>query len=181
MLTLVLSAIWLMLPAYIPNNVAVLVGGGLPIDMGRHFIDGRRILGDGKTFRGFFGGLAGGIAVGALEYIVEVSTGISLFSSLSYYHAIRVIVLLVFGSLAGDMAGSFIKRRIGRERGSPVPLLDQLDFVGGAFAFGFAFGSPYMGSLFTKEIVVTVLVITPILHILVNYIAYKIGRKNVPW
>ena len=28
-------AVWVMLPAYIPNNVAVLAGGGRPIDGGR--------------------------------------------------------------------------------------------------------------------------------------------------
>ena len=45
-------AIWAMLPAYIPNNVAVLAGGGRPIDGGRTLDDGNRALGDGKTWRG---------------------------------------------------------------------------------------------------------------------------------
>ncbi len=44
-------ALWAMLPAYIPNNAAVLAGGGRPIDGGRTW-GGRRVLGDGKTWRG---------------------------------------------------------------------------------------------------------------------------------
>ena len=58
-------AFWLMLPAYIPNNCASLFGGGTPLDMGRTFKDGRRILGDGKTFRGTIAGTICGIAGGA--------------------------------------------------------------------------------------------------------------------
>ncbi len=43
----VVKTIWLLLPAYTPNNFAVLFGGGTPIDLGKKFIDGKRILGDG--------------------------------------------------------------------------------------------------------------------------------------
>lgn len=31
------SALWAMLPAYLPNNAAVLFGGGPPIDGGREW------------------------------------------------------------------------------------------------------------------------------------------------
>ncbi|MFA7152528.1 MAG: CDP-archaeol synthase, partial [Methanoregulaceae archaeon] len=41
------SALWIMLPAYVPNSVAAATGGGTPIDLGRNFSDGRRIFGDG--------------------------------------------------------------------------------------------------------------------------------------
>ncbi|MFB6219607.1 MAG: CDP-archaeol synthase, partial [Halobacteriaceae archaeon] len=53
-------ALWAMLPAYVPNNAAVLVGGGRPIDGGRTW-RGRRLLGDGKTWRGTAGGVAAGV------------------------------------------------------------------------------------------------------------------------
>ncbi|MHA1713397.1 MAG: CDP-archaeol synthase, partial [Candidatus Ranarchaeia archaeon] len=43
-------------PAYVANAIPVLAGGGLPIDLGKNFIDGQRILGDGKTYRGFAAG-----------------------------------------------------------------------------------------------------------------------------
>ena len=71
MFDLVLTTIWLLIPAYTPNNFAVLVGGGRPIDFGKNFIDGKRILGNGKTVRGFIGGLAGGILCANLQYALE--------------------------------------------------------------------------------------------------------------
>ena len=55
------AALWAMLPAYVPNSAAAVFGGGTPIDFGKTCGDGRRIFGDGKTHRGFFGGvLCGG-------------------------------------------------------------------------------------------------------------------------
>ncbi|MFC6754525.1 CDP-archaeol synthase, partial [Halorubrum tibetense] len=35
--SLVATAFWAMLPAYVPNNAAVLAGGGRPIDGGREW------------------------------------------------------------------------------------------------------------------------------------------------
>ena len=42
-------ALWIMLPAYVPNPVAALLGGGTPIDLRKNYSDGNRIFGDGKT------------------------------------------------------------------------------------------------------------------------------------
>src|SRR2546422_10015344 len=47
-----LLAFWFLLPAYVANPMAVVFGGGTPMDFGRALRDGRRILGDGKTWRG---------------------------------------------------------------------------------------------------------------------------------
>ena len=44
------QAFWFMLPAYVANPTAVVFGGGRPIDAGRVLRDGRRFLGDGKTW-----------------------------------------------------------------------------------------------------------------------------------
>ena len=51
-LEIILQALWLILPAYVANASAVLVGGGTPVDFGKNWRDGKRILGDGKTWRG---------------------------------------------------------------------------------------------------------------------------------
>ena len=51
-----LWAFWIMIPAYIPNPAAALVGGGTPIDFGKCAKDGNRLFGDGKTWRGLIGG-----------------------------------------------------------------------------------------------------------------------------
>src|SRR3989454_11668937 len=55
------QALWFFLPAYVANPMAVVFGGGTPIDFGRTLRDGERLFGDGKTWRGLVGGtLAGG-------------------------------------------------------------------------------------------------------------------------
>jgi len=61
---IILQALWLILPAYIANASAVLVGGGTPIDFGKNWKDGKRILGDGKTWRGLISGAFIGITSG---------------------------------------------------------------------------------------------------------------------
>ncbi|MFA6036169.1 MAG: CDP-archaeol synthase, partial [Candidatus Micrarchaeia archaeon] len=71
-----LSLLLLVLPAYFANSSPVLLGGGAPVDLRRNFSDGRRIFGDGKTWRG----LVGGIFVGTLAGVA-----LSLFApSLPY-------------------------------------------------------------------------------------------------
>jgi len=55
-----------MLPAYLPNPVAALCGGGTPIDFGRNFSDNRRLFGDGKTWRGLIVGILAGVMIGLI-------------------------------------------------------------------------------------------------------------------
>src|SRR2546427_1069996 len=57
-------AFWFLLPAYVANPMAVVFGGGTPMDFGRTLRDGRRLLGDGKTWRGVMGGAAARIVPG---------------------------------------------------------------------------------------------------------------------
>ena len=56
--------LWIMMPAYLANTIAVLTGGKYPIDLGRIHSDGNRILGDGKTWSGLVGGTLGGVFIG---------------------------------------------------------------------------------------------------------------------
>ena len=60
----------IMAPAYLANTIAVLTGGRYPIDQGKLYSDGNRILGDGKTWSGLIGGTIGGIVVGYGLYFV---------------------------------------------------------------------------------------------------------------
>ncbi|MCQ4153705.1 MAG: CDP-archaeol synthase, partial [Archaeoglobi archaeon] len=41
MFEVLLKVIWVLLPAYTPNNFAVILGGFKPMDFGRKFLDGR--------------------------------------------------------------------------------------------------------------------------------------------
>jgi CDP-2,3-bis-(O-geranylgeranyl)-sn-glycerol synthase len=172
MLSLVIDALWLMLPAYVPNSSAVLFSGKTPVDFGRNFIDGRRIFGPGKTFRGLIGGTLSGIAVGLLLQLIKESTHISVPS----FEPILVVVTLSLGAMLGDL-----KRRLGLERGSPLPVADQLDFVIGAWVLTYVFFSDWFVQNFTPSIIVIVLILSPLLHIVANLIGYKLGKKKEPW
>src|SRR2546426_2309087 len=56
------QALWFFLPAFVANPMAVVFGGGTPIDFGRTLRDRERLFGDGKTWRGLLGGTpAGGV------------------------------------------------------------------------------------------------------------------------
>ena len=79
-----------MLPAYVPNSAAAALGGGIPIDGYRTWRDGRRIFGDGKTVRGFIGGVASGCIVGIVQITLQ---GISPFSTLPTLTIIPVVLL----------------------------------------------------------------------------------------
>ena len=73
---------WIMMPAYLANTIAVVTGGRFPIDQGKKLGDGNRILGDGKTWSGLLGGTLGGITIGYLQLnfgnsIIEGIAGIN--------------------------------------------------------------------------------------------------------
>ncbi len=175
----VVTALWVALPAYIPNNVAVLAGGGRPID-GRRSFRGARILGDGKTWRGTLAGILGGILVAlALNRLVDVASS-ALGVDLPTLPGAIVLALPV-GALLGDILASFVKRRTGRARGSAFPVVDQLDFLAVALVLGLLVAPDWMLSVFTPDVFLAVLLVTPILHLATNAVAYLLGLKGEPW
>jgi CDP-2,3-bis-(O-geranylgeranyl)-sn-glycerol synthase len=172
-----LSAVWIMLPAYIPNPMAALLGGGTPVDFGRNYPDGRRIFGDGKTFRGLFLGVLAGIITGLL--LIWLSGKFALI--FLPQHTLTSVSLLALGALLGDLGKSFLKRRMGKVRGEKWPVADQLDLVAGAFILMLLFDPGWLFSYLTVPILIIILVLTIILHRVVNIIGYVIGVKEVPW
>jgi len=175
-------AIWLMLPAYLPNNFAVLFGGGRPLDFGRNFSDGRRILGDGKTFRGTVAGTMAGVGAGLiLDSISSSKPDLGLPDFGSGAELVLVLIGLSLGAMAGDIVASFFKRRMGLESGAALFLVDQLDFVIGCWALTFILAPRWFSENFTPEIIFIVLIVTPILHRATNIIGYKIRAKKEPW
>jgi CDP-2,3-bis-(O-geranylgeranyl)-sn-glycerol synthase len=178
-LATLLTALWAMLPAYVPNNAAVLAGGGAPIDGGRTW-GGRRVLGDGKTWRGtLVGTLAGAGLALALNAVVPAASGAAGVDLPSF--PLAAALALPAGAMLGDVLASFLKRRTGRERGAAFPLLDQLDFVVVSLALSALVAPAWFGSVFTLPVVVAVLVATPLLHLGTNGIAYALGLKDEPW
>ena len=171
------AALWIMLPAYLPNSAAAVFGGGTPIDLGRTFSDGRRVFGDGKTYRGFFGGVLSGVLVGLIQILAASAFGLDMLPR----HTILSVILLATGALLGDLVKSFFKRRLGMKRGASLPLVDQLDFVVGAWVFTYLAIPGWFTTYFTWNIMITVLIITPLLHLTTNIIGYIIGVKKEPW
>jgi CDP-2,3-bis-(O-geranylgeranyl)-sn-glycerol synthase len=160
---LVVEAFKFIFPAYCANGAPVLAGGGLPMDFGRNFVDGKRVLGNNKTFKGFFFGLAIGVFVGLVEYLVFGEYPL-LFSFLS-----------PLGALSGDLVGAFLKRRLGIAPGGLLPIIDQIDFVVGAVLFSLPLG------VVSWELAITVMLITPPIHLLTNFVAFKLKLKSNPW
>jgi len=175
-----------MLPAYLPNSFAAVFGGGKPIDGGRTLKDGRRIIGDGKTYKGFFSGIFFGVLAGSIQIWLN-SRGFEILGiempafGPDLLNALKVVTALACGSLFGDMFKSFFKRRMGMERGASLPLVDQLDFVIGAWVFTYLAAPEWFVSNFTPWIMLTVLLISPLLHLTTNIIGYYAGIKKEPW
>jgi CDP-2,3-bis-(O-geranylgeranyl)-sn-glycerol synthase len=175
----VLIAFWVMLPAYVPNNAAVLAGGGRPIDGGRTW-NGRRLLGDGKTWRGTAMGVLAGAALALALNAVVPAVGDLLGTDLPTF-PLAVVFALPAGAMAGDILASFLKRRTGRERGAAFPGLDQLDFVVVSLLLAFLAAPDWFGAVFTLPVIAVVVVATPLLHLTTNGIAYQFGLKDEPW
>jgi CDP-2,3-bis-(O-geranylgeranyl)-sn-glycerol synthase len=175
----VATALWAMLPAYLPNSAAVVVGGGPPIDGGRT-LGGRRLLGDGKTWLGTVGGWAAGATLGLLLNQLH-QPAVGLLGVALPRFPLAALVALPLGSMLGDITASFLKRRTGRARGQPFPGLDQLDFVVGALALTAVAAPGWFTAVFTGPVLLVVLVATPLVHVGANVIAYGTGLKDEPW
>jgi CDP-2,3-bis-(O-geranylgeranyl)-sn-glycerol synthase len=171
----VVTAVWAVTPAYLPNGAAVVVGGGTPMDGGRTW-RGARLLGDGKTWRGFVGGaLAGaGVALGQSAVRPAVSPALPAFP-------LPVVVALPPGAMVDDAAGSFVKRRTGRPRGAPVPVIYQFGFLVGALGLATLVAPAWTLATFTPPVLLVVAVLTPLLHRGTNVVAYVAGLKDEPW
>jgi CDP-2,3-bis-(O-geranylgeranyl)-sn-glycerol synthase len=189
---IILQALWLIFPAYVANASAVLVGGGIPVDFGKNWKDGKRVFGDGKTWRGLFSGAFMGITVGfglsvAAKYIAPTEYNIIHFENLDFMGfplMIPIVFSLCFGALFGDIVESFFKRRIGKKRGENWYFFDQLDFIVGALLlsffmglvlqlFGFTSDNWFMESFSLWHILV-LLVVTPFFHFFANFVHKKI-------
>jgi CDP-2,3-bis-(O-geranylgeranyl)-sn-glycerol synthase len=159
---LIVDSVKFILPAYCANATPVLAGGGARMDFGKDFFDGKRVFGDNKTFRGFFFGLTIGVLVGLMEIV-------------AFHFPILFAFLVPFGALLGDLAGAFLKRRMGIAPGGLLPVVDQVDFVVGAIVFSIPL------AIVSWQLAVTVLLITPPIHLFTNFLAYKMRLKKTPW
>jgi CDP-2,3-bis-(O-geranylgeranyl)-sn-glycerol synthase len=179
-------AFWVMIPSFLPNSSAVIFGGGTPMDFGKSMKDGRRILGKGKTWRGFFGGTFAGTVIGLIQLAIAYNFDPDEFWGFGPLpKAVLVIFILALGAMFGDALGSFIKRRYNKDSGAPVPGLDQYDFIIGSWLLIIILQFGWFYEHFIEGVnifaLIFILVLTPLLHRTVNIIGYKMGKKDVPW
>jgi CDP-2,3-bis-(O-geranylgeranyl)-sn-glycerol synthase len=151
-------------PAMVANGTPVILHGPPPIDFGKRMPDGRRVFGDGKTWGGLLAGITAGTFVGIVEWPFLGAVHIAFASMASV------------GALCGDLFGSFLKRRVGLERGAEAPVLDQLGFY--IFALIFLYIAGISFSIYA-ELIWAIIIYA--LHRLTNWAAYMLGLKSVPW
>jgi CDP-2,3-bis-(O-geranylgeranyl)-sn-glycerol synthase len=155
---LIVQAIWFILPAYFANSTPVLISkvfrGKFPIDFGRKMKDGEPVFGPGKTWPGFVIAIMIGALVGFLQ------------------HRFAAGFLLSLGALSGDLVKSFFKRRLKIARGKSWPVADQLDFVVGALLLVSIVETPNL------PVIIIVLVLTPLIHLTANVVAYLLKLKK---
>ena len=165
------NLILFVLPAYFANAAPVMARGKTVVDLGRNFADGRRIFGDGKTFKG----LVAGIVVGTFVGVLLAMAFAGFLPGLDFQTKTNVAFLLSVGTMAGDLLGSFIKRRINIPSGAQHEFFDQLLFLGGALLFA----SPYY--MPGVEEVIFLVIVTYAMHKLFDLIAHFLKLKKVPW
>jgi len=157
-------------PAYAANGAPVLfvrfVKNPHPLDCGASFIDGRRILGDGKTLEGLVSGLIAGVLAGLLLSSLQISL----------YRGPLEFILLSVGAMLGDMLGSFSKRRVGIPRGGAAPILDQLGFLILSLITAWSVMGPPGWVDYSS--IIFLLILTFLLHLGTNAAAYLIGLKD---
>ncbi len=191
----IINSIVFVFPALVANAAPVFLGRGSrynrPIDGGRFWKDDKRILGDGKTIRGFLGGTLSGIVTCVAIVILFSNVNypiviISRFNKGILYpflqfmadnfilQAILIGFLLGCGALLGDLAGSFIKRRSGLKRGESFLFMDQLGFLLTALLL------IYPVAPWPIEWGILLLPLTLGLHMVLNFLGYLIGIQEVP-
>jgi len=168
---LIIQAFWFIAPAYAANSFPPLIKGRKPLDNGKK-LGKHRLFGDGKTIEGTIAGVVFGIFIGLIQMYFQPMIPVEFgFIQMT----INLIALLSVGAILGDIVGSFIKRRFGLKRGQPIFLLDQLNFLIGAFIF-----SSFV-VMINLSWILLLIIFTPIVHYLANLIGYELRIKRVPY
>ncbi len=208
---LLIFSLLLIAPAYFSNASMVITGGGRPIDGGKLFRDGRRILGDHKTVKGLKGPLYIGIPLSFIIFLLffilwqpikDIAVQASAEGLYILYNKIYIfqyyfiggefplnflvllirIILASYGAVIGDLVGSFLKRRFDIKSGAPFWSVDQLDFA--LIAILFVSIPGFISPLFILPdiyIFIFLIILTPAVSVIANTVAYLVGLKSVPY
>ena len=177
-LLFLLKCFYLMLPAYFANMAPVIVKKinlfAFPIDFGKK-INNKPILGNNKTFRGLVFGIIFAVIIAYLQFFLYNMEFFRNLSFLDYQNWLLFGLLIGFGALIGDLIKSFFKRRLGLKPGARFVPFDQTDFVIGALIFIMPIFN------LTLKIFIISLLLSFVLDIMVNHIAFYLGIRDERW
>ena len=172
-----------MLPAYVANMTPVFFSNvkmgrvlDSPVDLRRSFL-GKRIFGDNKTVKGFLFGTLFGVLTCLVQFCLFKYGFVKELNLIGYtfYNSVLIGFLLGFGALLGDSIKSFFKRQLSIKPGRPFPVFDQIDYVLGSLLLVLTSVN------LSWQIIVIILLISPLLPIIANIIAYSLKLKKVWW
>jgi len=177
-----LKCFWLLFPAYFANIFASLSGKfkgfsfmAYPVDFKKN-LGKKRILGDHKTFRGYFFGILVAIIIAIIQYVLYQ---FGFFIKISFYnynfYPILFGFLMGLGALLGDSLGAFIKRRFNIAPGRRLLVVDQIMFVIIALALSCFVFVPNIWIWLVS------IALTFCLHIIINHIAFYLKINKNKW
>jgi CDP-2,3-bis-(O-geranylgeranyl)-sn-glycerol synthase len=206
---ILLGFLWLV-PSMITNALMPFVSNikGIPrypLDFGKIHRDGKRILGEHKSWNGLIGGTILGFTISAIltslyfpiiDNIVKVNLAdgetvmafldlndrifvfVNLWANRTLFY--MAIFVLCLATPIGDAVKSYYKRRKGIESGDVFLFWDQNDFILASIFLTFPF-FPLQHWITLWFYYIPVILITPFITVLANIIGYYLGKKKVPY
>ena len=162
-LLMLVQAVYFILPAYFAN-MAPLIFKKVPF---LNFVISKKYFGDHKTYRGVFFAIVLAIIISYIQYKIDIDINID------YKYWLFIGILMGTGAMVGDLVESAVKRKMKIKPGNPFFPFDQIDFILGALIFVSFLEIPPI------HIWIICLLVTPILHLATNFIAFKLKIKDV--
>jgi len=150
-----------------------------PVDGGKEFKNGP-LFGSHKTWRGIILGPAVGTLVVFFQaWLFSKSSFIREISFFDYQkiNLLFFAFLITLGAICGDLFFAFIKRRLRLEPGARFFPFDQINYVIGASLFL----TPMTEINIDIKAWITLLLLTPLLHIIATQLGFILGLSRSKW
>ena len=163
-----LFALYMAIPAFVANAAPVFAAKFDVSKRYNHPIN-TRLFGEHKTWRGFIAGVIAGTIASAIQWCVFAPH----FADIG--EAVLFGALGSMGALFGDIAKSFLKRRLHIAPGKPFIPFDYIDYMIGFLLFTYPLYSWSMQE--AVFLIAAVIILNP----LTNVLGYLTGVKNTYW